>query len=149
MRGPGHGKDVPVRKGDTMAVVGAGTMGGGIARSCADFGMPVRLLEVSQEALDKGMARIRKNYEVSVQRGSLAADEMERRFARIQPVTSYDDIADCDAVIEAVFEQMDVKKEVFAKLDRSEEHTSELQSLMRISYAVFCLKKKKKTKTKT
>ena len=117
MRVPDIGRDVPVKKVETMAVVGAGTMGGGIAMSCADFGMPVRLLEASQEALDRGMARIRKNYEVSVQRGSLAADEMERRFARITPVIDYDDIADCDAVIEAVFEQMDVKKEVFAKLD--------------------------------
>ncbi len=117
MRVPDIGKDVPVRKVETVAVVGAGTMGGGIAMSCADFGIPVRVLEVSQDALDKGMARIRRNYEISVQRGSLAADEMERRLARIHPVTGYDEIADCDAVIEAVFEEMAVKKEVFAKLD--------------------------------
>lgn len=117
MRVPDIGKDVPVRKVETVAVVGAGTMGGGIAMSCADYGIPVRVLEASQEALDKGMARTRRNYEISVQRGSLAAEEMERRLALIQPVTSYDEIADCDAVIEAVFEEMGVKKEVFAKLD--------------------------------
>ena len=117
MRVPDIGKDVPVRKVETVAVVGAGTMGGGIAMSCADFGIPVRVLEASQDALDKGMARIRRNYEISVQRGSLAADEMERRLALIHPVTGYDEIADCDAVIEAVFEEMGVKKEVFAKLD--------------------------------
>jgi len=92
-------------------------MGGGIAMSCADFGVPVLLLEVSQDAIDKGIDRIRKNYAVSVQRGSLSQAEMDKRLALIQPVTSYEDIADADAVIEAVFEQMDVKKEVFAKLD--------------------------------
>src|SRR5690606_1347126 len=117
MRVPDIGKDVPVKKVASVAVVGAGTMGGGIAMSCADFGVPVRLLEVSQEAIDKGMDRIRKNYAVSVQRGSLSQAEMDKRLALIQPVTSYEDIADADAVIEAVFEQMDVKKEVFAKLD--------------------------------
>ena len=114
---PDIGKDVPVKRIESGAVIGAGTMGGGIAMSFADFGYPVRILEVSQEALDKGMERIRKNYETSVKRGSLDAEEMERRLARIQPVTSYDEIADADVVIEAVFEEMGVKKEVFAKLD--------------------------------
>ena len=92
-------------------------MGGGIAMSFAEFGFPVKLLEASQEALDRGIARIRSNYETSVRRGSLSEAEMNRRMALIEPVTSYDDIAQCDVVIEAVFERIPVKEEVFKKLD--------------------------------
>jgi 3-hydroxyacyl-CoA dehydrogenase len=114
---PGLSPDVPVRGIETAAVVGAGTMGGGIAMSFADHGTPVRIMDASEEGLAKGMQRIRSNYETSVKRGSLAAEEMERRFARIQPVPGYEDIADADVVIEAVFERMDVKKPIFAKLD--------------------------------
>ncbi len=99
------------------AVVGAGTMGGGIAMSFADFGYDVKIMDATQEALDRGMDRIRNNYATSVKRGSLAEDEMKRRLSRIHPVAGYDDIADCDVVVEAVFERMDVKKPVFAKLD--------------------------------
>ena len=101
----------------TAAVVGAGTMGGGIAMSFADFGFPVKIMDATPEALDRGMQRIRDNYATSVRRGTLAEDEMQRRLARIEPVAGYDDIADCDLVIEAVFEEMDVKKPMFAKLD--------------------------------
>ena len=107
----------PVRDFTNAAVVGAGTMGGGIAMSFADFGYPVKILDATQEALDRGMQRIRDNYATSVRRGSLAEDEMQRRLARIQPVADYEDIRDCDLVIEAVFEEMDVKKPIFAKLD--------------------------------
>jgi 3-hydroxyacyl-CoA dehydrogenase len=110
-------RDTPLRPVRQMAVVGAGTMGGGIAMSCAEFGIPVKILEVSQEALDRGMARIRSTYETSVKRGSLKPEEMERRLKLIEPVSSYDDIAQCDAVIEAVFERIPVKEEVFGKLD--------------------------------
>ncbi len=99
------------------AVIGAGTMGGGIAMSFADFGYEVKILDATQEALDTGMERIRNNYATSVKRGSLAQEEMERRVARIHPVAGYDDLKDCDVVVEAVFERMDVKKPVFAKLD--------------------------------
>jgi 3-hydroxyacyl-CoA dehydrogenase len=109
--------NTPVRDFTTAAVVGAGTMGGGIAMSFADFGYPVKILDATQEALDRGMQRIRDNYATSVRRGSLAEDEMQRRLARIQPVADYEDIRDCDLVIEAVFEEMDVKKPIFAKLD--------------------------------
>jgi 3-hydroxyacyl-CoA dehydrogenase len=109
--------DTQLRSTDNPAVVGAGTMGGGIAMSFADNGFDVKITDATQEALDRGMARIRANYETSVKRGSLAADEMERRFARIHPVESYDDIADCDVVIEAVFEQIPVKEEVWKKID--------------------------------
>jgi 3-hydroxyacyl-CoA dehydrogenase len=110
-------KDLALPEIKTAAVVGAGTMGGGIAMSFADFGFPVKLLDVSPEVLAKGMQRIRDNYAVSVKRGSLAQEEMDRRLPLIEPVGSYEAIADCDAVIEAVFEQMPVKKEVFTKLD--------------------------------
>jgi 3-hydroxyacyl-CoA dehydrogenase len=101
----------------TAAVIGAGTMGGGIAMSFADFGIPVKVLEVSREALDKGLQRVRDNYAVSVKRGSITQAEMDRRLSLIQPVARYEDIADCDVVIEAVFERVDIKKEVFTKLD--------------------------------
>ena len=99
------------------AVVGAGTMGGGIAMCFADSGIPVKLLEISQKFLDTGMAKIKANYETSIKRGSLTAEGMAERLALIDPVISYDDIANADMVIEAVFEEMPVKKEVFAKLD--------------------------------
>ena len=92
-------------------------MGGGIAMSFADYGFPVKLLDASPEVLTRGLERIRDNYAVSVKRGSLTQAQMDERLARIQPVETYEDIADCDVVIEAVFERMDVKKDVFAKLD--------------------------------
>jgi len=114
---PGHAKDVQLPEIKTAAVVGAGTMGGGIAMSFADFGFPVKLLDVSPEVLAKGMQRIRDTYAVSVKRGSLTQEEMDKRLALIEPVDTYEAIADCDAVIEAVFEQMPVKKEVFTRLD--------------------------------
>jgi 3-hydroxyacyl-CoA dehydrogenase len=111
-------RDTPLRPIETAAIVGAGTMGGGIAMSFAEFGFPVKILEVSQEALDRGMARIRGNYETSVRRGSLSEAEMKRRLGLIEPVQSYDAIAEADVVIEAVFERIPVKEEVFAKLDQ-------------------------------
>jgi 3-hydroxyacyl-CoA dehydrogenase len=109
--------DTQLRPTDHPAVVGAGTMGGGIAMSFADYGFDVKITDATPEALNRGMARIRSNYATSVKRGSLAQDEMERRLARIHPVASLDDIGDCDVVIEAVFEQIPVKEEVWKKLD--------------------------------
>jgi 3-hydroxyacyl-CoA dehydrogenase len=109
--------DTKQRPTDHPAVVGAGTMGGGIAMSFADSGYDVKITDATPEALERGMARIKANYETSVKRGSLAQDEYERRFARIHPVPSFDDLADCDVVIEAVFEQIPVKEEVWKKLD--------------------------------
>ena len=114
---PGAPKDLKPPRVKTAAVVGAGTMGGGIAMCFADFGIPVKVLEATREALDKGLQRVRDNYAVSVKRGSITQAQMDERLPLIQPVQSYDDIADCDVVIEAVFERIDVKKEVFAKLD--------------------------------
>ncbi len=110
-------RDTVLRPTDSAAIVGAGTMGGGIAMSFADFGYDVKITDATQEALDRGMARIRANYETSVKRGSLAQDEMDKRLARIHPVASIDDIADSDVVIEAVFEQISIKEEVWKKLD--------------------------------
>src|SRR5215510_680497 len=114
---PGLPKDLALPEIKNAAVVGAGTMGGGIAMSFADYGFAVKLLDASPEILRKGIERIRDNYQTSVKRGSLTAADMDKRLTLIEPVESYEAIADCDAVIEAVFEQMPVKKEVFAKLD--------------------------------
>ncbi|MBN9427202.1 MAG: enoyl-CoA hydratase/isomerase family protein [Burkholderiales bacterium] len=104
----------PVR---SAAVIGAGTMGGGIAIAFADAGIPVKILEVSEEALTRGMQRIRETFEARVKRGSLSPAEMEKRLARIQSVRDYESIADCDAVVEAVFERIDIKQQVFGRLD--------------------------------
>src|SRR5689334_22734031 len=114
---PDMAADVKPRDFHAPAVIGAGTMGGGIAMSFADFGYDVQIMDATKEALDRGMERIRANYATSVKRGSLAQDEMERRLARIHPVGGYDEIKDSDIVVEAVFERMDVKKPVFAALD--------------------------------
>ncbi len=115
---PGLPKDLKLPEIKSMAVVGAGTMGGGIAMSFADAGMPVKLVDASLEVVEKGLARIRDNYATSVKRGSLSQEEMDKRMSLITLVGSYEEIGDADAVIEAVFERMDVKKEVFTKLDQ-------------------------------
>src|SRR5262245_51514057 len=114
---PGAPKDLKPPRVKTAAVVGAGTMGGGIAMCFADSGIPVKVLEATRDALDKGLQRVRDNYAVSVKRGSITQAEMDQRLPLIRPVERYEDIADCDVVIEAVFERVDVKKDVFAKLD--------------------------------
>lgn len=109
--------DTPVRRIERAAVVGAGTMGGGIAMNFANAGMPVTILETRQEALDKGLATIRKNYENSVKKGKLTAEKCEQRMQLITGTLDYADIADADIVIEAVFEDMGVKEAVFRQLD--------------------------------
>ena len=114
---PGLDKDMPLPDLKQVAIVGAGTMGGGIAMSFADFGIPVKVLEATPAALAKGMQRIQDNYAISVQRGSVTREEVERRLPRILAVDSYEAIADCDVAIEAVYEEMEVKKAVFAQLD--------------------------------
>jgi 3-hydroxyacyl-CoA dehydrogenase len=100
-----------------VAVIGAGTMGGGIAMNFANAGIPVTVVEVSREALDRGLGVVRKNYEATAARGRLSADELARRLALIRGSVDFGDVADADLVIEAVFEEMPVKKEVFARLD--------------------------------
>jgi len=111
---PAHTQPLPIR---TVGIVGAGTMGGGIAMSFANAGIPVQLVELTQEALDRGLGQIRKNYSASVTRGSLTQAEMERALGLITGVTQYEALSDTDLVIEAVFEDMRVKKEVFTRLD--------------------------------
>ena len=115
---PGLDKDTPRRDINTVAVIGAGTMGGGIAMNFANAGIPVKMLEVKQEALEKGLAVIRRNYENTAKKGRITAEQVEQRMALIQPTLSYDELGDVDLVIEAVFENMDVKKAVFSELDR-------------------------------
>jgi 3-hydroxyacyl-CoA dehydrogenase len=115
---PGVSKDTPVVPIRRAAVVGAGTMGGGIAMAYANAGLPVLLKEVSQEALDRGLATIRKNYSAAVQRGRLSQADMDQRLSRIEPTLSYDRFREADIVVEAVFEGMELKKQVFAELDR-------------------------------
>ena len=114
---PGISAETPTRDIASAGVVGAGTMGGGIAMSFANAGIPVTLLETAQEALDRGMATIRKNYAGSVSRGSLRQEDMDKRLALIKPTLDYKALAGADLIVEAVFEEMGVKKEVFAKLD--------------------------------
>jgi 3-hydroxyacyl-CoA dehydrogenase len=110
-------EDTPTRPIHKAAVIGAGTMGGGIAMNFANAGIPVTVLEVKQEALDKGLAVIRGNYERSAKRGRLKPEQVEQRMGLIMPSLDYADLADADIVIEAVFEDMDIKKTVFEKLD--------------------------------
>jgi 3-hydroxyacyl-CoA dehydrogenase len=109
--------DTATREIKTAAVVGAGTMGGGIAMNFANAGIPVTILETKQEALDKGLATIRKNYENTVRKGKLSPEKAEQRIALVKGTLDYQDIAQADIVIEAVFEDMGVKEAVFRKLD--------------------------------
>jgi 3-hydroxyacyl-CoA dehydrogenase len=109
--------DTPVRKVAQVAVIGAGTMGGGISMNFLNAGIPVTILETKQEALDRGLATIRRNYEGQVKKGKLKQDKLDQRMALLKTTLSYDDIADADLVIEAVFEEMGVKEQVFKKLD--------------------------------
>ena len=111
-------KDTPLIPVNTAAVVGAGTMGGGIAMVLANAGIPVLLKEADQAALDRGLANIQKNYATSVKRGRFTQDFVDERLRLIQPTLSYDSFANAGLVIEAVFEGMALKKEVFAELDR-------------------------------
>ncbi|RJF80537.1 3-hydroxyacyl-CoA dehydrogenase [Oleomonas cavernae] len=105
---------IPINK---VGILGAGTMGGGIAMNFLSAGIPVTLLEREQAPLDRGIATIAKNYERLAQRGSLTPEKVEAAMALITPTLSFESLADCDLVIEAVFENMDIKKEVFTKLD--------------------------------
>jgi 3-hydroxyacyl-CoA dehydrogenase len=110
-------EDTPTRAIRSAAVIGAGTMGGGIAMCFANAGIPVRVLEVKQEALDKGLATIHKNYEGSAKKGKLTATQVEERMGLIQPTLSDAEVAQADIVIEAVFEDLAVKEGVFRQLD--------------------------------
>ncbi|PWW44613.1 3-hydroxyacyl-CoA dehydrogenase [Melaminivora alkalimesophila] len=109
--------DTPKREIKKVAVIGAGTMGGGIAMNFLNAGIPVVMLEMKQEALDRGVATMRKNYEAQVKKGKLKEDKYQQRMALLSTTLSYDDLKDADLVIEAVFEDMGVKEQVFKKLD--------------------------------
>ena len=117
--------DHSVRSGDTpiidvqkAGVLGAGTMGGGIAMNFANVGIPVTIVEVSEDALERGLGVVRQNYERSARRGSIAPEAVDERMALITGSTDKNDFADCDVVIEAVFEDMALKKSIFAELDQ-------------------------------
>ena len=115
---PGIDKDTPRRDIKRVGVIGAGTMGGGIAMNFANVGIPVTILEVEQAALDRGLGVVRKNYERSAAKGKLTAEQVEGLMGQFTGTLSYDDLSDCDLIIEAVFETMDIKKKVFTELDR-------------------------------
>ena len=110
--------DTPKRDIKSIAVIGAGTMGGGISMNFLNAGIPVKMLEMKQDALDRGIATIRKNYEAQVKKGKLKQDKYEQRMAMLTTTLSYDDLKDADMVIEAVFEERGVKEKVFKELDR-------------------------------
>ena len=110
-------EDTPTRAIKSAAVIGAGTMGGGIAMNFANAGIPVKILEMKQEALDKGLATIRKNYENTLKKGKLTQEKFDQRVGLITGTLSYDEIGQADIVVEAVFEDMGVKETVFKKLD--------------------------------
>ena len=115
---PGLPADTPLRNIAKVGVIGAGTMGGGITMNFLNVGIPVVLLEMKQEALDKGLATIRRNYENTMKKGKLKPEQVEQRMALVTGTLSYDAFVDADLVIEAVFENMDVKQSVFETLDR-------------------------------
>jgi 3-hydroxyacyl-CoA dehydrogenase len=117
-RVPGVSRDTPAATVSTIGIVGAGTMGGGIAMACANAGIQVRLTDATSAALDAGMATIRKNYEVSVKRGRFTPEMVEQRLSLIRPQLGYDGFGDADLIIEAVFENLALKKEIAAALDR-------------------------------
>ncbi len=110
--------DTPQRAINSVAVIGAGTMGGGISMNFLNAGIPVKMLEMKQEALDRGVATIRKNYESQVKKGKLKQDKYDQRMSLLTTTLSYDDLKEADMVIEAVFEEMGVKEAVFKELDR-------------------------------
>ena len=109
--------DTPVREIKSVAVIGAGTMGGGISMNFLNAGIPVKILEMKQEALDKGLAIIEKNYQAQVKKGKLKEDKLAQRMGLLSSTLNYEDLKDADLVIEAVFEEMGVKETVFKKLD--------------------------------
>ena len=110
--------DTAKRAINSIAVIGAGTMGGGISMNFLNAGIPVKMLEMKQDALDRGVATIRKNYEAQVKKGKLKQDKYEQRMALLTTTLSYDELGEADMVIEAVFEEMGVKEAVFKELDR-------------------------------
>lgn len=112
----GLAKDTPIREINSVAIIGGGTMGGGIAMNFANAGIPVKLVEINDEALQRGLAIVAKNYAITVKKGKLSETAAGERQGLIEGTTDYTDLADVDMVIEAVFENMEIKKEIFTKL---------------------------------
>jgi len=114
----GLSADTPIREIRSVGVIGAGTMGGGISMNFANAGIPVTIVETQQEALDRGFGVIRKNYERSASRGRFPMEEVDVRMGRLSQSLDMADLDQCDLIIEAVFEDMDLKKSIFARLDQ-------------------------------
>jgi 3-hydroxyacyl-CoA dehydrogenase len=114
---PDVADDTPTIPVERVGIIGAGTMGGGIAMNFANVGVPVTIVEVKQEALDRGLSVVRRNYERTASRGGITAEDVEKRMGLIKGSLDMNDLADVDMVIEAVFERMDIKKDIFGKLD--------------------------------
>ena len=113
----GIDKNTPIQSIQKVGVIGAGTMGGGIAMNMANVGIPVTIVETSQEALDRGLGIVRKNYANTAKKGRISESDVEERCNLIQGSLKMEDLADCDLIIEAVFENMAVKKDIFSRLD--------------------------------
>ncbi|HEY1146502.1 MAG TPA: 3-hydroxyacyl-CoA dehydrogenase NAD-binding domain-containing protein, partial [Allosphingosinicella sp.] len=111
-------EDTKPREIRKVGVIGAGTMGGGISMNFLSAGIPVTIVETAQEALDRGTGIMRKNYEATAAKGRMTGEQVEQALGLLTPTLKIDDLADCDLIIEAVFENMDVKKEIFTKLDK-------------------------------
>jgi 3-hydroxyacyl-CoA dehydrogenase len=114
---PGIPADTAAKPVESVGVIGAGTMGGGIAMNFLNVGIPVTIVESAQDALDRGLGVIRRNYQIQVDRGKLSTEVLEQRMALLTPTLEYGDLGTADLVIEAVFEDMDVKRTVFTKID--------------------------------
>ena len=110
--------DTPVLPIKKIGVIGAGTMGGGISMNFLNAGIPVTIVEMAQEALDRGLGTIRRNYENTAKKGRLTKADVETRMGLLSPGVSLDALSDCDLIIEAVYENMEIKKDVFRKLDK-------------------------------
>ena len=110
-------EDTKPREIKRVGVIGAGTMGGGISMNFLSAGIPVTIVEMSQEALDRGTGVMLRNYEASAKKGKLTDEQVGQAMGLLKPTLNFDDLADCDLIIEAVFEQMEIKKEIFARLD--------------------------------
>lgn len=113
---PGLSRDLSPRPITQVGIIGAGTMGGGIAMNFLNAGIPVTIVEIAEEALERGVGMIAKNYDISMKRGKVTADQIEARMNLLAPTTDMDKLASADLIIEAVFENMDIKKEIFRKL---------------------------------
>ena len=115
---PDIAKETEIKSVKSVGIIGAGTMGGGISMNFANVGIPVKIIEQNQERLDKGLSIIRKNYENTANKGRISFDDVEKRMDLIEGNTSLDQLNDCDLIIEAVFENMELKKDIFRQLDQ-------------------------------